>query len=64
MIVEPKLIHDREGFIHILARLKAQPVGNLRQDLLRQVISLHETDRHRIFVLAVGIAVVELQNHV
>ena len=60
MFILPKLIHNSQGFPCVLACLQAEPIGDLRKDLLWQVIRAHKTDRYSIFMLAVSIAVVKL----
>ncbi len=64
MIILPKLVHDRKSLVRVLACLQAEPISNLRKNLLRQVIDTHETDWHSIFVFTMRVAVIKLEDFV
>ena len=64
VIILPEFIHDTQGFVGVLAGFQAEPIGDLRQNLIRDVVDAHKTDRRYVLVLAVGIAVIELQRSV
>lgn len=64
VIILPEFIHDTQGFVGVLAGFQAEPIGNLGQNLIRDVVDAHKTDRRYVLVLAVRIAVIELQRSV